>query len=67
VGVDAEGRQRFIGTADQVREDCLAMAAAGVEQLVLRFAVPLDREMPLERHVEQLQLFASEVLPACVG
>jgi probable F420-dependent oxidoreductase len=67
VGVDEKGRQRFIGTADQVREDCLAMAAAGVEQLVLRFAVPLDREMPLERHIEQLRRFASEVLPACVG
>ena len=65
VGVDSAGRQRFTGTADQVRADCLAMADAGVEQLVLRFALPLDPDIDLETHLEQLHWFAREVLPAC--
>jgi len=65
VGTDAEGRQRFIGTAEQVRADCLALAEAGVDQLVLRFAVPLDPKTGPEEHFEQVRLFAEEVLPAC--
>ena len=65
VGTDSTGRQRFIGTGEQVREDCLALAAAGVEQLVLRFAVPLDPKTGPEEHFEQVGLFAREVLPAC--
>lgn len=65
VGTDAGGRQRFIGTPDQVRADCLALAEAGVEQLVLRFAVPLDPKTGPDEHFEQVRLFAQEVLPAC--
>lgn len=65
VGTDATGRQRFTGTAEEVRADCLALADAGVEQLVLRFAVPLDPEIDVERHLEQMRWFAADVLPAC--
>ncbi|MCX7863652.1 MAG: LLM class flavin-dependent oxidoreductase [Novosphingobium sp.] len=65
VGTDDGGRQRFIGTAEQVRADSLALAEAGVEQLVLRLAVPLDPRTGPDEHCEQLNLFATEVLPAC--
>lgn len=65
VGTDESGRQRFIGTADEVREDCLGLANAGVDQLVLRFAVPLDPVTGPTEHLEQMRLFAREVLPAC--
>lgn len=57
------GRQKYIGTAEQVLGDCLALADAGVELLVLRFAVPLDPHVGPEEHVEQLRLFAADVLP----
>jgi len=57
------GRQKYIGTADQVREDCLALGEAGVEQLVIRFAVPLDPLIGPDEHFEQLRLFAAGVLP----
>jgi probable F420-dependent oxidoreductase len=57
------GRQKYIGTAEQVLGDCHALAEAGVEQLVLRFAVPLDPLIGPQEHVEQLRLFAAEVLP----
>lgn len=57
------GRQKYIGTAAQVLGDCLALAEAGVEQLVIRFAVPLDPHIGPNEHFEQLRLFASEVLP----
>jgi alkanesulfonate monooxygenase SsuD/methylene tetrahydromethanopterin reductase-like flavin-dependent oxidoreductase (luciferase family) len=57
------GRQKYIGTAGQVRGDCLALAEAGVEQLVIRFAVPLDPLIGPDEHFEQLRLFAAEVLP----
>jgi alkanesulfonate monooxygenase SsuD/methylene tetrahydromethanopterin reductase-like flavin-dependent oxidoreductase (luciferase family) len=65
VGTDSEGRQRFIGTGEQVRGDCFALAEAGVEQLVLRFAVPLDPKTGPDEHFEQVGLFAEQVLPAC--
>ena len=57
------GRQKYVGTAEQVRGDCLALAEAGVEQLVIRFAVPLDPLIGPDEHFEQLRLFAAEVLP----
>lgn len=63
VDLDASGRQRFIGTAEQVVEDCLEMARAGVEQVVLRFTVPLDQALDPEGHLRQLRLFAEHVLP----
>jgi probable F420-dependent oxidoreductase len=59
------GRQRFIGTAAQVREDCALFAEAGVEQLVIRHAVPLDPDVAIDQLLEQLELFAAEVLPYC--
>jgi alkanesulfonate monooxygenase SsuD/methylene tetrahydromethanopterin reductase-like flavin-dependent oxidoreductase (luciferase family) len=65
VGTGGDGRQRFIGTAKEVRADCLALAEAGVDQLVLRFAVPLDPKTGPDQHFEQVRLFAEEVLPAC--
>jgi len=65
VGTGEDGRQRFIGTAEEVRDDCLALAESGVEQLVLRFAVPLDPKTGPDEHFEQVRLFAEEVLPAC--
>jgi alkanesulfonate monooxygenase SsuD/methylene tetrahydromethanopterin reductase-like flavin-dependent oxidoreductase (luciferase family) len=58
-------RQRFIGTAEQLCEDCRLFAQAGVEQLVIRHAVPKDPDIGPEELIEQLQLFASEVLPFC--
>lgn len=63
--LDAGGRQRFIGTAEQLREDCALFAGAGVEQLVIRHAVPLDPDIGIDQLIEQLELFAAEVLPFC--
>jgi probable F420-dependent oxidoreductase len=60
-----QGRQRFIGSAAQLREDCAFFAAAGVEQLVIRHAVPFDPEIGPNELIEQLRLFAAEVLPFC--
>lgn len=58
-------RQRFIGTAAQLREDCALFAKAGVEQLVIRPAVPLDPDIGLAQYLSQIELFAAEVLPLC--
>jgi len=55
-----DGRQRFIGTAEQLREDIQAFAAAGAEQIVLRFAMPHD---PVELLVAQWREFRAQVLP----
>ena len=63
VGTGDGGRQKYTGTAEQVRGDCLALAEAGVEQLVIRFAVPLDPLIGPDEHFEQLHRFAAEVLP----
>ena len=57
------GRQKYIGTAEEVHDDCLALAAAGVEQLIIRFAVPLDPLIGPDEHFAQLHNFAAEVLP----
>ena len=64
---DAAGRQRFVGTADQLREDCAVLAEAGVEQLVVRPAMPMDAVIDIERYIEQLELMAAELLPFCRG
>jgi alkanesulfonate monooxygenase SsuD/methylene tetrahydromethanopterin reductase-like flavin-dependent oxidoreductase (luciferase family) len=61
----ADGRQRFIGTAAQLREDYALFAEAGVEQMLVRPAVPLDREIGIEQFIEQIELFAADVLPFC--
>lgn len=61
----ADGRVRFVGSAEELREDCLAFAAAGAEQLVLRFAVTRDATMNPESYIAQLEAFAEEVLPYC--
>jgi alkanesulfonate monooxygenase SsuD/methylene tetrahydromethanopterin reductase-like flavin-dependent oxidoreductase (luciferase family) len=65
--LDAGGRQRFIGTAAQLREDYATFAEAGVEQMLVRPAVPLDREIGIERFIEQIELFAADVLQFCHG
>lgn len=62
---DADGRLRFMGTPGQLREDCEAFARAGVEQLVIRFAVTRDQTVDVREFMNQLELFATEVLPHC--
>lgn len=62
---DVDGRPRFKGTAAQLREDCKVFADAGVEQLVVRFAVTRDRFVDEAAYMDQLRRFAEEVLPAC--
>ena len=62
---DAGGRQRFIGTAEQLREDCARLAEAGAQQIVLRPAMPRDPVIDLSRCLEQLELLAAELLPFC--
>jgi probable F420-dependent oxidoreductase len=64
-GRAADGRQRFIGTAEQLQEDIAAFAAAGVGQIVLRFAMSWDPVITPDRIGEQWQAFAEQVLPAC--
>jgi alkanesulfonate monooxygenase SsuD/methylene tetrahydromethanopterin reductase-like flavin-dependent oxidoreductase (luciferase family) len=61
----ADGRLRFMGTAQELRDDCSAYAAAGVEQLVLRFAVTRDAMIDPEAFMAQLRRFAEDVLPHC--
>ena len=63
--IDADGRARFSGTAEQWREDCRAFAKAGVEQLVIRFAVPRDQFCDVDGYFDQLHRFAEGVLPDC--
>ena len=60
-----DGRQRFIGTAEELRDDIAAFAAAGVDQIVLRFAMPHDPVVTVDRISEHWRLFSDEVLPAC--
>jgi probable F420-dependent oxidoreductase len=60
-----DGRQRLIGTAGQLRDDIAAFAAAGVEQIVLRFAMPHDPVVTTERIGEQWRCFSEQVLPVC--
>jgi probable F420-dependent oxidoreductase len=64
IGRAADGRQHFIGTAGQMIEDIAAYAAAGVEQMVLRFALAWDPDITPDRMVEQWEAFAEEVAPA---
>jgi hypothetical protein len=35
--------------------------------MVIRFAVPNDPEIGLAQHLEQLRIFAAEVLPHCAA
>lgn len=62
---DATGRPRFKGSAEQLREDCRIFAEAGVEQLVVRFAVTRDQSVDTDSYFHQLERFAHEVLPLC--
>lgn len=59
-GRTPDGRQRFIGTAEQLRDDIEAFAAAGADQIVLRFAMPHD---PVELIRAQWREFSTQVLP----
>lgn len=61
--VDGTGRARFTGTAEQWRDDCRAFAEAGVDQLVIRFAVPRDQYCDVDTYFDQLHRFAGGVLP----
>jgi len=61
--IDADGRPRFTGTAEQWRDDCRTFAEAGVEQLVIRFAVPRDQYCDVDTYLDQLHRFAAGVLP----
>lgn len=58
-----DGRQRFIGTATELRDDIAAFAAAGVEQIVLRFAMPHDPVVTVDRISEHWRAFSEQVLP----
>lgn len=60
-----DGRLRFMGSASQLRDDCLAFSQAGVEQLVVRFAVTRDSAIDADAYLHQLRRFADEVLPFC--
>ncbi len=60
-----DGRQRFIGTVEELQDDIAAFAAAGVDQLVLRFAMPRDPVVTADRISEHWRLFSAQVLPAC--
>jgi probable F420-dependent oxidoreductase len=62
-----DGRQRFVGTAEQLCDDFRAFAKAGVEQVVVRFGLPNDPDVNVEKHMEQLRIFAAEVLPTCAS
>jgi alkanesulfonate monooxygenase SsuD/methylene tetrahydromethanopterin reductase-like flavin-dependent oxidoreductase (luciferase family) len=57
-----DGRQRFIGTAEELCEDIGAFASAGVDQIVLRFAMPHD---PIDQISHQWRDFHERVLPEC--
>jgi alkanesulfonate monooxygenase SsuD/methylene tetrahydromethanopterin reductase-like flavin-dependent oxidoreductase (luciferase family) len=61
----SDGRPRFMGTAEELREDCAAYAAAGAEQLVIRFAVTRDATVDIDGFLRQLAGFAEHVLPHC--
>jgi probable F420-dependent oxidoreductase len=56
-----DGRVRFVGTAEQLRDDVAAFAAAGVEQLVVRLWIPSDAELTLDGHLELMRRFMDEV------
>lgn len=61
----ADGRVRFMGTPDELRNDCTVFASAGVDQLVIRFAVTRDTTVDCLTYEQQLRRFAEEVLPHC--
>jgi alkanesulfonate monooxygenase SsuD/methylene tetrahydromethanopterin reductase-like flavin-dependent oxidoreductase (luciferase family) len=58
------GRERFVGSAEELQGDIYEFAEAGVEQFVLRFAKPWDAEITPDRFVEQMNAFATDVMPA---
>jgi alkanesulfonate monooxygenase SsuD/methylene tetrahydromethanopterin reductase-like flavin-dependent oxidoreductase (luciferase family) len=55
-----DGRPRFTGTPDQLRDDVDAFAAAGVEHLVLRFWTSAS-DLDASGVEEQMAAFATEV------
>lgn len=64
IGRTAGGRQHFIGTAEQLIEDIAAYRDAGVEQMVLRFALAWDPDITPERMPDQWRMFMQQVAPA---
>jgi alkanesulfonate monooxygenase SsuD/methylene tetrahydromethanopterin reductase-like flavin-dependent oxidoreductase (luciferase family) len=65
LGRAPDGRQRFIGTAEELRDDITAFAAAGVEQIVLRFAMLHDAVVTVDRISAQWRAFSEQLLPCC--
>lgn len=59
----SDGSPCFVGTAAQLIDDLSQFQEAGVEQVVLRFILPWDQEVDQARFVEQMQKFASDVMP----
>ncbi len=64
IGRAADGRQHFIGTANQLIEDIAAYQSAGVEQMVLRFALAWDPDVTPDHIADQWQAFMEQVAPA---
>ena len=56
-----------MGTAEQLVEDIATYAAAGVEQMVLRFAMSWDAVITPDRIGAQWQAFAEQVMPKVRG
>jgi probable F420-dependent oxidoreductase len=56
-----DGRVRFNGTAQQLRDDVAAFAAAGVEQLVVRLWIPSDVAQTVDGHLALMERFMREV------
>jgi probable F420-dependent oxidoreductase len=65
MGRARDGRQRFIGTAEELREDFAAFAAAGVVQIVLRFALPHDAVVTVDRIAAHWRSFSEQLLTSC--
>jgi probable F420-dependent oxidoreductase len=57
-----DGRTMFSGTAEQVAADVSAAAAAGVDQLSVRFWAG-SPDVPVDRFVAQMELFMRRVAP----
>lgn len=64
--VDAGGRPRFIGTAEQITDDLRAFEAVGVEHVVLRFWAG-DPRAGIEDSLEQMERFATRIAPRFSG
>lgn len=62
----ASGRPRFVGTVDELLEDLQTYCEAGVEHFTLRFHTT-DPEAGPEQVIEQMERFATQVIPVFRG